>query len=146
MDETKYAYSLKTKRIKEDDFPYGGETLSSPTAVADFAKELQDSDIERFIVLYVNSSNRLICIQIQSGTLDQTAVYPREVAKHAILSGASSVILVHNHPSGSLNPSGADRELTRILKDGLSLLQIRVNDHMIISEAGHYSFAEEGFL
>lgn len=148
MSKTKtcYAYSLKTKRVKEVDFPYRGETLSSPNAVASFAKELQSSDIEKFIVLYLDCKNNLICIQVQPGSLDQTAVYPREVAKHALLSGASSVIFVHNHPSGSLSPSTADRELTRTLKDSLALLQIRVNDHVIISDTGHYSFAEEGVI
>lgn len=141
-----YAYSLKTRRVKEDDFPYVNETLSSPDSVAGFAKALQDMDIEKFIVLYLNSKNRLVCIQVQPGSVDQTAVYPREVAKHAILSGASSVILVHNHPSGALNPSGADRELTKTLKEALSLLQVRVNDHLIISEQGYYSFAEDGLV
>ncbi|MCK5601335.1 DNA repair protein RadC [Candidatus Pacearchaeota archaeon] len=145
---TKYAYRLETRRIKENDFPYDNkEGFSSPDKVKDFLKVLDDFDNEQFVTLLLNSKNQLVGMLRQPGTVNQTAAYPREIAKHALLSGATSVILAHNHPSGNVTPSRQDRELTRLIKNGLELLQINVLDHMIIgSDEKVYSFANEGEL
>jgi DNA repair protein RadC len=80
------------------------------------------------------------------GTLDGAAVYPREVAKLALQHNAAAVIFGHNHPSGVTEPSAADRRITERLCSGLGLLDIRVLDHLIVSEKGSYSFAENGLI
>ena len=96
-----YAKRLETRIVKESDFPYHAEQpMSSPAAVAQFARTLQDSDVEKLLVLYLNTKNFLNCIQVMRGTIDRTVIYPREIIKHAILSNAASLVLVHNHPSG----------------------------------------------
>lgn len=142
-----YAYSIKTTRVREKDFPYSGKTMSSPEVAKEFFATLDNFDVEHFAVAYLDTKNKICALQIQKGTLDQTAVYPREVIKHALLSGAASVIFAHNHPSGSSTPSTADRSLTKILKDALALLQIKVHDHFIIGEGQDiYSFSEMGAL
>jgi len=122
--------------------------ISSPEALVNYCKAamagLRD---EEFRAIFLNSKNEIIADEaICKGTVDQTAVYPRKVAERAIHYNASSLIFVHNHPSGHPAPSGADKELTRMLKESLSSLQIRVHDHMIIGKRSHYSFAEEGVL
>jgi DNA repair protein RadC len=80
------------------------------------------------------------------GTLGQTSVYPREVAKRALELNAGAVILVHNHPSGGLDPSRADEMLTQALKTALALVDVRVLDHLIVTCAGCTSFAERGLI
>jgi DNA repair protein RadC len=81
-----------------------------------------------------------------SGTLNQTSVYPREVVKKALELNAGAVILCHNHPSGSIEPSRADEHLTATLKSALNLVDVRVLDHIIVSCTGTCSFAERGLL
>ena len=81
-----------------------------------------------------------------NGTLTQTSVYPREVVKAVLEVNASAVILTHNHPSGIVEPSRADEMLTRTLKDALSLVDVRVLDHIVVSAAGTFSLAEKGLL
>jgi len=103
-----YAYSIKTSRVKEPDFPYHGQILTCTTDVVDFVKSLQDSDVEKMLVLYLDAQNKLICIQITTGVVNQAVVYPREVLRHGLLVNACGMILVHNHPSNNLKPS--DRE------------------------------------
>lgn len=139
-----YAYKLKTTRVKEEDFPYTGQTLSFPGTVADFARDLQNSDIEKMLVLYLSSRNELICLQVSEGSIGQVAIYPREVAKHAILSGATGVILVHNHPGGHLEPSKEDISITKQIKEGLSLFNIKLLDHVILNDDKFYSMVQAG--
>ena len=90
---------------RERTFPYSGADLSGTKQVVEFARSLQDSDVEKFLVLYLNARNKLNCISVQMGTVNQAVVYPREIVKHCILSNACAVILVHNHPSGHVRPS-----------------------------------------
>ena len=143
----KYAYSIRTKRVRETDFPYSGEPISSPEAAKEFFSTLDGFDVEHFAVAYLDTKNKVTAIQLSKGTIDQTAVYPREIVKHALLSGAASVIVAHNHPSGDNTPSGADRALTVTLKNALELIQIKLHDHFIIGTPQDiYSFAEMGQL
>ncbi len=144
---TKYAYSIKTSRIKETDFPYAERNFSCTSDVIAFASSLQEADIEKMLILYLNAQNKLICIQIMNGTVNQCVIYPREIFRHAILSGACAVILLHNHPSGHLKPSDADIRLTNQVRDLGKQLEILVHDHLIVSDAGEYfSFREEGLI
>ena len=91
-----YAYRLETRRVKEPNFPYTGKGFTYPEAVAEFCRSLQDSDVERMIVLHLTTKNGLIGIQFFSGTVDRAVVHPREIIKYALLAGGAGVILVHN--------------------------------------------------
>ena len=102
---------------------------------------------EVFSVLFLDSKLRLIVMeQLFTGTLTQTAVYPREVARRALELGASGVILAHNHPSGVAEPSRADELLTGTLKSALALIDVRVLDHLVVGSGDVISFAERGLL
>lgn len=80
------------------------------------------------------------------GTIDSASVYPREVVKEALRLNAAAVILSHNHPSGNLEPSQADRALTQRLKEALGLVEVRTLDHVIVAGVSTVSFAEHGLL
>ena len=80
------------------------------------------------------------------GTISQTSVYPREVVKRALHHQAGAVVLAHNHPSGSVQPSRADEMLTQTLKAALALVDVRVLDHVIVGQGQTLSMAERGFL
>lgn len=82
----------------------------------------------------------------QSGTVDHTPVYPREIVKRALEVGATAVILVHNHPSGDPTPSNADIEMTKEIVRAVTPIDVIVHDHLIISATGHYSFKAHGHL
>jgi len=142
-----YAYSIKTSRVKELDFPYEGQQVSCTADLLRFCCSLQDSDTEKFIVLYLNAQNGIISILRSDGTVNQAVVYPREVIRHALLVGSSSIILVHNHPSGNMRPSEADIRLTKVIREISTLLEIIVHDHIIIGpETKFFSFREGGLL
>ena len=140
------AYSIKTTRVKEPDFPYHGQTLSCTTEVLEFVKMLQDQDNEKFITIYMDAANHVICIQVVNGIVNQATVYPREVIRHALLVNACAMILVHNHPSGVVKPSDPDIRLTKIIADIGKSLDITVHDHFIIGENRFFSFREEGLM
>lgn len=109
--------------------------------------KLADREREVFCVLFLDSQNCLIKTEeIFWGTIDRTAVYPREIVKAALRHNAAAVILAHNHPSGMLEPSDADKIITERLVKALGLLDIRVLDHIIASTSGTYSFAERGLI
>jgi len=112
-----------------------------------FARSLQDADVEKFLILYLSTKNKLIGITVQMGSLNSAVVYPREVAKTALLSCANAVIFVHNHPSDDLSPSPEDKNLTKTIKSALDLFGISVHDHIILGEGEKYfSFAENLIL
>jgi DNA repair protein RadC len=102
---------------------------------------------EQFRILFLNSQNEIIAEEIlQEGTVNQTVVYPRKVLELALKHKAVGLILVHNHPSGSLTPSTADRELTRTLVQASKTLNLTVHDHLIITRQGYFSLAEHNLL
>ncbi|MGV7208949.1 RadC family protein [Oxalobacteraceae bacterium A2-2] len=125
-----------------------GATLGSPGAVKEYLRAVfRGRAAESFHVLYLDVKNRLIeAREMFRGTLTHTSVYPREVVKQALVCNAASVMLAHNHPSGTPDPSESDLLLTRALVQALALVDIRVLDHFVV--AGHrvYSFAEHGQL
>jgi DNA repair protein RadC len=122
--------------------------LGRPQAVKDYLSVLlQGRPQEVFVVLFLDSQNRLILAdELFHGTLNQTAVYPREVARRALELNAAAVILAHNHPSGIAEPSQADRILTDALRSALRHLDMPVLDHIIVAGGSTYSFAEHGHL
>jgi DNA repair protein RadC len=111
------------------------------------SQKLGHLDYEVFAVLLLDAQHRLIQYQeMFRGTVNQTAVYPRKVAKLALECNACAVILTHNHPSGSLGPSAADHRLTKAIKESLKLFDIHVLDHVIVARQQILSFAEKGLL
>lgn len=124
------------------------DSLQSPGTVRDFlALWLRDRGFEIFAGLFLDSQNRLIAAEeLFRGTLTQTAVYPREVARRALELNSAALILAHNHPSGVAEPSAADRLLTQALKATLSQLDVPVLDHLIVAGNRCFSFAEAGLL
>lgn len=135
---------LARRSIAED--IRAGEILSSPQAVKHYLQLLLGArSHESFAVLFVDVKNRLIASEeLFRGSLTHTSVYPREVVKAALGHNAASVIFAHNHPSGTPEPSAADRSLTQALKQALSLVDVRVLDHFIVAGRQVYSFAEHG--
>ena len=102
---------------------------------------------EEFRVLYLNNQNQLIAGEtLFTGTINRTEVHPREVIKRALYHNAAAVVLAHNHPSGEVTPSKADRLITERLVQALGLVDIRVPDHLIVGGSQVFSFAEHGLL
>lgn len=103
--------------------------------------------IEKFFVLYLNNSNELIfCDEKFSGTIDRSAIYPREIYKDVIKYNAKSIIIAHNHPSGSLSPSKSDIDITRHISEGLKNFDANLIEHIIITNNSYFSFLEEGLI
>lgn len=129
------------------------ESLEKPviTNSASVARYLQailkDKGQELFIVLFLNRANKINHSEIISkGGITGTVVDPRIVLKRALEEDAVSIVLCHNHPSGSLKPSRADELLTSKIKEAARYFDIRIFDHIIVSDAGYYSFADDGLL
>lgn len=124
------------------------EVFASPSTVRQYCQlRLGGLEHEVFAVLFLDVQNRLIEYrEMFRGTLTQTSVYPREVVKECLELNAAAVVLVHNHPSGSVQPSRADEHLTQTLKAALALVDVRVLDHVIVSALETLSMAERGLL
>jgi len=122
--------------------------ITNSTEIANYLRTaLKDYRHEVFAVIFLNRANKINHFEIIShGGLTGTVADPRVILKKALEEDAVSLILSHNHPSGSLKPSRADEALTVKIKEAASLLDIRVIDHIIVSEDGYYSFADEGLL
>lgn len=102
---------------------------------------------EHFAVLFLDSQHRAIAFErMFVGTLTQTSVYPREVVLAALRHNAAAVVLAHNHPSGSVQPSRADEHLTQTLKTALAMVDVRVLDHVIVGGGNALSMAERGLI
>lgn len=108
---------------------------------------LRGATEERFAVIFLSTQNQVIRIrQYGTGTINQCAVFPREIAKDLLMLNAAAVILTHNHPSGMVEPSSADKNITGMIVDALALFDGRVLDHFIVSGDKTFSFAEHGLL
>jgi DNA repair protein RadC len=124
------------------------EVFSSPGAVKHYLQlHLAAKAHEVFAVLFLDAQNRLIVMEeLFRGTLTQTSVYPREIVQRALKHEAASVVLAHNHPSGTVQPSRADEALTQTLKAALALVDVRVLDHVIVAQGSALSMAERGLI
>ena len=124
------------------------QAFSTPGAVKQYLQlHLAHKKHEVFAVLFLDSQNRLLAMEeMFRGTLSQTSVYPREVVLRALHHGACAVVLSHNHPSGSVQPSRADEALTQTLKASLALVDVRVLDHVIVGQGQAFSMAEQGLV
>jgi DNA repair protein RadC len=124
------------------------EVFGSPGAVKQYLQlHLAAKPHEVFAVLFLDAQNRLIAMEeLFRGTLTQTSVYPREIVRRALHHHAAAVVLAHNHPSGTVQPSRADEALTQTLKAALALIDVRVLDHVIVAPGDALSMAEKGLL
>ncbi len=125
-----------------------GQVISDPATTRLYVmSQLRAYEQEVFSCLFLDSQHRLICYEeLFFGTIDGASVHPREVLKRALAHNAAAVIFAHNHPSGVAEPSEADRRITERLQSALSLVDIRVLDHLVVGDTAVVSFAETGLL
>jgi DNA repair protein RadC len=142
------AAALELGRRRETVSPDSLSLVKSSRDIALYLQaRLKDYRHEVFGVLYLNRANKIKHFEIVSqGGLTGTVADPRIILRKALDEDAVSIILCHNHPSGSLVPSKADEDLTRKIRDAARLLDIRLLDHIIVSDLGYYSFADEGMI
>ena len=125
----------------------GTKRINSPADAVPLLFHYASRRQEHFLTVSLNGAHEVIAVRVISvGTLNRTLVHPREVFAEAIEERASGLICAHNHPSGSIEPSREDIELTERLKDSGELLGISILDHLIISDSGYYSFLENGLM
>ncbi len=121
-------------------FPFTLSRRSRHQGLAGYEREV-------FAALFLDAKHRLIqYVELFQGTIDSTAVYPREVVKEALRLNAAAAIVAHNHPSGNREPSEADKSITRRIKEALALVDVRALDHIIIAGTQSVSFAERGLI
>lgn len=135
---------LMAKVMEQSPVYQSGTTFNDPSMVMDFLKmKLGLKEREEFMVLFLDNQHKLLSAEILfQGTINATAVYPREVIKRALELNAAALILAHNHPSGQVTPSQSDRNITTKIKDAAALFDIRLLDHIIVGGTTTYSFAE----
>ena len=144
----KYVPKIQISMVKEiyiskESFKNSAEIAQSEIV----EKELRHADREKFICLHLNVKNNIISYEVVSiGNLSSSLVHPREVFKGAILANASSVVFLHNHPSGDPQPSSEDKSVTGLLVKAGDILNIRVLDHIIIAGKTYLSFIEQGLI
>lgn len=150
MTETIYKSKtpeLKLKRVKTD-FPK--IKVNSSKTASDFIRRFYFDDItiyESFFILLLNRNNNTIgYAKIGQGGVSGTTADPKLIAKYAIESLASGVILAHNHPSGNLKPSQSDLQLTKKIVEMMKIFDCPILDHIILTEDSFYSFADEGLI
>ena len=142
------AAALELGRRRHAGLPLEKTVISTSKQVAEYLRAMiKDYSYEVFGVIFLNQSNKINHFEIISrGGITGTVADPRVILKKALDTEATSIILCHNHPSGSLKPSRADEDITAKIKEAARYLDIKVADHLIVSEQGYYSFADEGIL
>jgi len=140
--------ALELGRRRRDEHVVDIPVLNSSKRVFEyFRANLQDIPHEEFWALYLNTGCKVLDTQlIGRGGNDFTPVDVRIILRHALQSKANSMILIHNHPSGTLQPSQADKILTSKINDAAKIMDIKVNDHIIFTDSAYYSFRDEGLL
>ncbi len=137
-----------SRRILSQSKWYSNKKITSPKDVAEiFVPLLRDELKERFIIVCLNSANKIIKFEtISVGSLNSSIVHPREIFKAAIENSSASLILLHNHPSGNSEPSSEDIAVTKKIADGGKILDIPIFDHIIIAGESYTSFVEKRLL
>lgn len=150
VDEILREAILKTRNSREINFEClevkeaSGESLTSPSAIAEIMKVESKADRECFWVLHLSTANKIIEKEVVSiGTVNKAAVYPREVFKKAILNGTVSIVTVHNHPGNHIQPSDDDKKIWEKLDSIGKMLSIITLDHLIITPSGRYYSRKE---
>lgn len=146
IDEFSLMKTIALRMVREEvvDRP----VLSSWSAIIDYAiMDMGYNDIEQFNIFFLDRKNKIITEEVhQHGTIDHTPVYPREVVKRALETGASALVLVHNHPSGDPSPSRDDIDMTRHLIAMAQPLGISIHDHLVVAQGQYASFKELGII
>ena len=120
---------------------------SSPEQVYEEFKELANADQESLWILGLNAKNKVMCKEMISlGSLDSAVVYPKVIFKRLLMTDSSSVIMVHNHPSGIPEPSADDIRLTTVVKEGCKLMEMKLLDHLIVGEGKYFSFRGKNLI
>ena len=136
---------VKCGFVKEPE--YGDSKITSPREIADWASPWRSQPQEHVVCYSLDSAGRIITSRVVTiGLMNHSLVHPREVFRGAILDNAASVIVAHNHPSGSLEPSGQDIAITVQLKESGQILGIPLIDHVIVTTGGFWSMREHGQL
>ena len=135
-------------RLVEEPPLYSSKELKNPCDVAELFQDfLKDCDREMFCILNLRTKGQVINLNVVGvGTLNSVLIHPREVFKSAILSNASNIILAHNHPSGNTSPSRDDDRLTEAVRRAAELMNIRLLDHLVVTDGDYYSYCDEGRL
>ena len=140
-------YRTYVTLVRESSYPARPYRVRGPADIHRAFGSLSACDREKFYTVHLDAKNQVCGVELVSqGTVNASLVSPREVYKCAILANASGLILLHNHPSGSPEPSPEDKSITRVLKDGGQLLGIPMLDHVIIGDDTYFSFADAGLL
>ena len=142
-------HNLIDSAVKELTRAYkAGLAFTSANASKEYVQlQIGGSEVEVFCVMFLDTQNQLIEFKkMFTGTIDSASVYPREIVREALLLNAKSVIVAHNHPSGLLEPSNADKRITRRIIEACNALDINLLDHVLVSKLGAMSFAERGLL
>jgi len=123
-------------------------SVENPTEMRSFVlTQLRDKPYEVFCVLHLDVHYRLMAFQeLFRGSTDSAGIYPREVVREVMIRNAFAVILAHNHPSGTAEPSQADRLVTRRIRDALALIEVKVLDHLVVGDTRVVSFADRGLI
>ena len=140
---------LRNEYVRRFHVDAGSELASSIIAADHLRSLVKDPLVEHFIVVYLDSRNRVIDSDISfAGTINRSAVYPREIVRKALDHGATALILGHNHPSGNDSFSVDDREITRRIKSACKVFEIALHDHLLLcsKDSGYQSMADAGMM
>ena len=150
---SKFVSAYRISLVRDERVRFRAQSLANPSdarrCLQDMIRDMGQSDREQFCVLMLNAKNVIIGMNlVSSGGLSSAPVCPREVLKPALLSNSAALILGHNHPSGDLTPSIADKHITRLIVQAAHIIGITIHEHLIISMDGdgYYSFAEQGLI
>jgi DNA repair protein RadC len=150
---SKFISAYRINLVRDERVSFGTQSVYNPTdaqrCLQDMINKIGQPDREQFCVLMLNAKNVTIGMNIVSvGGLSSAPVCPKEVLKPAILANAAALILGHNHPSGDLTPSSADKVITQKIVQAAEIMGIAIHEHLIISmeDDGYFSFAEQGYI
>ena len=146
MDK-KYTMTQLLQMVKEKANDYNIKRITSAQDVYSLLHKYSTEEKEHFLLVTLDGASKVLEKRvIHIGTLNQSLVHPREVFRPAILDNAAGIIIAHNHPSGTLEASRADIQITQRLKEVAKLVGIELLDHVILSKEGYYSLSEEDLL
>lgn len=149
-DYKEYKTNVDLITLKKQKADFKRAKIGSSKDAADFARNFYFEDLtifESFFVIVLNNSNNTIgYVKISQGGVTGTLVDSKIIAKIALDSLATAIIMVHNHPSGTLRPSQEDENITQKIKNGLNFFDIKLLDHIILTETAYYSFADQSIL
>uniref|UniRef100_A0A6M3M0F7 Putative DNA repair protein n=1 Tax=viral metagenome TaxID=1070528 RepID=A0A6M3M0F7_9ZZZZ len=138
---------IEYKLVRESNPNYKSKTITRASDVFNFFNDLQDSTKEKLFSVCLTCANEIACFDLVAmGSSDRSTADPKEIIKAAILTNATGIIMVHNHPSGDPKPSDADTVITNIVKEACKIFQIKLFDHVIIGNGKYFSYAEAGLI